>query len=64
MGVKFQDIHYILNWGPARTLLDQVQEAGRAGGNGDQAHVIIICHGNQLAHCEDGGHPFSTYAKF
>ena len=53
MGVNFPDIHYIINWGPARTLLDQVQEAGRAGRNGDQAHVIIIYHGNQLAHCED-----------
>ena len=53
MGVNFPDIHYVINWGPARTLIDQVQEAGRAGRNGDQAHVIIIYHGNQLAHCED-----------
>ena len=50
MGVNFPDIHYVINWGPARTLLDQVQEVGR---NADQAHVIIIYHGNQLPHCED-----------
>lgn len=51
--VNFPDIHYVINWGPARTLLDQVQEAGRAGRNGEQAHVVIRYHGNQLAHCED-----------
>ena len=48
MGVNFPDIHYIINWGPARTLLDQVQEAGRAACNGDQAHVIIIYHETSL----------------
>lgn len=53
MGVNFPDIKYILNWGPARTLLDQHQEAGRAGRDGKQAHVIINYFGQQLALCED-----------
>lgn len=37
-----------------RTLLDQHQQAGRAGRDGAQGHVIIVYHGNQLAHCEEG----------
>ena len=53
MGVNFPDVKYIINWGPARTLLDQIQEAGRAGRNGEQAHIVIIYHGHQFSHCED-----------
>jgi superfamily II DNA helicase RecQ len=53
MGVNFLDIRYIVNWGPARSLLDQHQEAGRAGRDGKQSHIIIIYHGQQLANCED-----------
>ena len=51
MGVNFPDIKYVINWGPARNLLDQLQEGGRAGHNGEPAHVIIIYHGRQLSHC-------------
>ena len=53
MGVDFPDIRYVVNWGPARNLLDQLQEAGRAGRDGKLSHVITIYHGNQLSHCED-----------
>lgn len=42
MGVTFLDIWYIVNWGPARSLLDQHQEAGRAGRDGLPSHVLII----------------------
>ncbi|CAB3990470.1 ATP-dependent DNA helicase, partial [Paramuricea clavata] len=31
MGVNFPDVHYVINWGPPRTLIDYHQEAGRAG---------------------------------
>ena len=34
MGVNFPDIRYVINWGPARNMLDQHQEAGRAGRDG------------------------------
>ena len=51
MGVNFPDIKYVINWGPARNLLNQLQEGGRAGRNGEPAHVIIIYHGRQLSHC-------------
>ena len=53
MGVNCPDIPYILNWGPARGLLDQHQEAGRAGRDGLHSQVLIIYHGHQLSHCEE-----------
>ena len=53
MGFNFPDIRYIINWGPARTLLDFHQEAGRVGRDGSLSHVIVIYHGHQLIHCED-----------
>ena len=45
----------IVNWGPARSLLDQHREAGRAGRDGIPSHVLIIYHGQQLSHCEEHG---------
>lgn len=48
MGVNFLDIWYIVNWGPARSLLDQLQEAGWAGRDGLPSYVLIIYHGQQL----------------
>lgn len=42
MGVNFPDVRYVINWGPARTLLDYHQEAGRAGRDGKQAHSISL----------------------
>jgi hypothetical protein len=53
MGVNFPDIHYIINWGPPRTLLDYHQEIGRAGRDGKQSDALIIFYGQQLSHCED-----------
>ena len=47
MGVNFEDVRYVVNWGPARNLLDQLQEAGRAGWDGKRSHVVIgIMHSN------------------
>ena len=53
MGVNFPDIRYVINWGPARTLLDFHQQAGRAGRDGEQSHVMIIYHGQQVSNCEN-----------
>ena len=53
MGVNFSDVRYIINWGPARNLLDLHQEAGRAGRDGLPSHVVIIYYGQQLSHCEE-----------
>jgi superfamily II DNA helicase RecQ len=49
MGVNFSDVRYVVNWGPARTLLDYHQEAGR---DGNPSHSVIIYHGSQTSHCE------------
>lgn len=41
MGVNFPDIRFIINWGPARNILDQHQEAGRAGRDGKSQHYYL-----------------------
>lgn len=38
--------------GPARSTVDHIQEAGRAGRNGVSSHNIVIFYGNLLTHCE------------
>ena len=50
MGVNFPDVWFIINWGPARSILDQHQEAGSAGRVGKIAHVVVIdfIMGNKL----------------
>ncbi|XP_031554742.1 mediator of RNA polymerase II transcription subunit 34-like [Actinia tenebrosa] len=53
MGVNFPDIRYVVNWGPARNILDHHQEAGRAGRHNVTSDVVIIFHGQQLSQCED-----------
>ena len=53
MGVNFPDVRYIVHFGPARTLLDFHQQAGRAGRDGDPSDVIVFFYGQQLSHCED-----------
>ena len=52
MGVNLPDVRFIINWGPARSILDQHQEAGRAARDGKRAHVVVIYHGQQVGHCE------------
>lgn len=52
MGVNFPDVRYIINWGPARNLLDQHQEIGRAGRDGKNSYSLIVYHGQQLSQCE------------
>lgn len=52
MGVNFPDVRYVIHLGPARSVIDHVQQAGRAGRDGKAAHNIIISTGSKLAHCE------------
>ena len=52
MGVNFPDVRYIINWGPARSILDQHQETGRAGREGEKSHIFVLYHGQQATHCE------------
>lgn len=60
MGVNFPNIRYIANFGPARSILDQHQELGRAGRDGLQSHAQIIYHGQQLSHCDE---PVKEFVK-
>ncbi|CAB3979811.1 Hypothetical predicted protein [Paramuricea clavata] len=53
MGVNFPSITYIINFGPARNILEQHQEIGRAGRDELQSHARIIYHGQQLSYCEE-----------
>ena len=46
-------VRYIVHFGPARTLLDFHQQAGRAGRDGKPSDVIVFFYGQQLSHCED-----------
>ena len=52
MGVNFPDIRYVVHIGPSRSVVDHIQEAGRAGRDGSQAHNVVLYHGNQLTHCD------------
>ena len=52
VGINLPDICYVVNWGPARTILDQLQEAGRAGRDGLQSHIVVFYYGQQLGPCE------------
>jgi len=40
MGVNFPDVRYAVHLGPARTIADHVQQAGRAGRDGNQAYNV------------------------
>jgi hypothetical protein len=52
MGVHYPEVEYIIHYGPARRIISQLQEAGRAGRNGIQAHNIIYYEGRHLIHCD------------
>ncbi|XP_068756193.1 ATP-dependent helicase wrn-1-like [Montipora capricornis] len=54
MGVNFPDTKYVVHYGPARSLVDHIQEVGGAGRNGEKADDITIYYGQQLAACEKG----------
>lgn len=43
----------VVNWGPARNLLDHHQEAGRAGRGGVTSDFVVVFHGQKLSQCED-----------
>ena len=52
MGVNFPDVHYVIHVGPARSIVDHVQQSGCAGCDGKQAYNVVITTGQKLAHCE------------
>ena len=52
MGVNFPHVKFVIHIGPARSTVDHIQEAQRAGRNGKPAHNVIIYHSNQLSQCD------------
>lgn len=52
MGVNYPEVEYVIHYGPARSIVSHLQEAGRAGRNGEQAHNIIYYEGKHLVHCD------------
>ncbi|XP_068734521.1 probable ATP-dependent DNA helicase RecS [Montipora capricornis] len=52
MGVNFPDVRYVIHLGPARSIVDHVQQSGRAGRDGKQAYNVVITTGQKRAHCE------------
>ena len=57
MGVNYPDVKYMVHLGPARSVGDHIQQAGRAGRNGSQAFNVVVFHGQQLGSLRylDGG---------
>lgn len=52
MEVNFPDVRYVVYLGPARSIVDHVQQSDRAGRDGKQAYNFVITTGQKLAHCE------------
>ena len=52
MGVNFPDVHYVIHLGPAWSIVDHVQQSGRAGRDGKQVYNVVIASGQKLAQCE------------
>lgn len=52
MGVNFPDVRFVIHMGPARSIIDHIQQSGRAGRDGCDSHNIVKYHGRQLTHCE------------
>ncbi|KXJ20095.1 ATP-dependent DNA helicase tlh2 [Exaiptasia diaphana] len=52
MGVNFQDIRFIVHYGPPREMEELVQQIGRAGRDGKPAHALIMYNGRHLKNCD------------
>lgn len=52
MGVNFPNIGHFVRWGAAQSILDLHQEAGKAGRDGLQSHVIELYHGQKIGPSE------------
>lgn len=52
MGVNFPDVRFVVHLGAGRSVVDHIQQAGRAGRDGKPAHNYVISSGRKIAHCE------------
>lgn len=51
MGVNFPHVRYVVQYTPPSTLVDLMQQAGRGGRDGSQAHSVVYYTRQQLSQC-------------
>ena len=51
MGVNFPKVKYIVQYGPPTSIVDLMQQVGRAGRDGGQAHCVTHFTKRQLSRC-------------
>ena len=52
MGVDVADCHNIILYGPPRSVVDLLQETGRAGRDGGPSVALIMCNSYQVRHVD------------
>lgn len=52
MGVDLPHVKYVVHYGPSKNLTSHLQEAGRAGRDGDEAYHVTVYQGRHLITCE------------
>lgn len=52
MGVNFPKVKYVVQYVPPTSVVDLMQEAGRGGRDGGQAHYVTYYTKRQLSRCE------------
>ena len=53
MGIDCRCLSNIILFGPPKSMPEIIQEAGRAGRDGQQAVAVIMCNSHQVNHCDD-----------
>lgn len=51
MGINFPKVRYVVQYGPPTSIVDLMQQAGRGGRDGGQAHCITYYTKRQLSRC-------------
>ena len=41
MGINFQNVEYVIHYGPPHSVTEMIQQSGRAGRSGQQAFSIV-----------------------
>ena len=52
MGINFPKVQYVVQYGPPMSTVDLMQQAGRGGRDGSQAHCVTYFTKRQLARCD------------
>ena len=51
MGINFPRERYVVQYGPPKSIVDLMQQAGRGGRSGSQAHCVTYFTKRQLSRC-------------